>query len=221
MVVVIARSARHPAPVLELDLVRQRAFASSVVSALVFSVAFAALILAGAQFLTGHWHQSILRAGLELTPGPVMATLAATPAARLGRRVGHHRVGAVGGVLVAVGSAYLAVRIGAAPAYLTEFFPSQIITGTGIGMSIPAFTAIGVGVAGPARFSTAIGISSMARQIGTALGAAAFVAVVGSPRPDVAVAVFHHGWIFIAVAALVAAGVMLLAGHGQRPPAGG
>jgi EmrB/QacA subfamily drug resistance transporter len=221
LVAVIARSARHPAPVLELDLIRQRPFACAIASALLFSVAFAALILAGAQFLTGHWHQSILRAGLELTPGPVMAMITATPSARLGRRIGHHRVGAAGGVLVAAGCVYLALRIGATPHYLTEFLPSQILTGTGVGVAVPSFTALPVGIAGPARFSTATGISSMARQIGTALGAAVFVAVVGNPAPAVAVAVFHHGWIVIAVAALAAAAVMLAASDGGPAAADG
>jgi len=61
----------------------------------------------------------------------------------------------------------------------------------------------------------------MARQIGTALGAAVFVAVVGNPAPAVAVAVFHHGWIVIAVAALAAAAVMLAASNGGPAAADG
>ncbi len=209
LLVVVARSARHPAPALEIGLLRQRPFLLAVGAALVFAVAFGAGILAGAQFLTVQWHQSILTAGLQLSPGPIMAASTAIPAARfLAPRLGVHRVGAIGGILVAAGAAWLAWRTGATPAYASEILPAQIVTGCGIGMASPSFVAVALSVVDTGRMSTAIGISSMFQQMGNALGAAVFVSIVGSPIGVGAVAVFHRGWLVIAAIAIAAAALI-------------
>lgn len=213
---VVVRSRRQPAPALELGLLRQRTFVCAVGSALLFGVGFANAILAGAQFLPEQWHQSILSTGLQLSPGPIMAALTAVPAARIGRRVGHRLVGALGGLLVAAGAVWLAVNVGAEPAYASVFLPAQIVTGMGVGMAMPSFTAVALSVVEPFRTSTAIGISSMFAQIGNALGAAAFVAVVGSPAAAVAVATFHRGWAFTAAMVVIAAVTLLAAGRQPR-----
>src|SRR5439155_19839618 len=114
--------------------------------------AFGALLLSGVLFLTGVWDQSILRAGLELAPGPLAALLAAGIASRLGPRVGMGAIGAVGGLFVAAGLAYNAVRLGLTPDCLGAYLPGQLITGTGIGLAMPAFTAVAVTAVPPNRF---------------------------------------------------------------------
>lgn len=86
----------------------------------------------------------------------------------------------------------------------------------GVGMAMPSFTAVALSVVEPSRTSTAIGISSMFAQIGNALGAAAFVAVVGSPAAFIAVATFHRGWAFTAAMAVIAAVMLLAAGRQPR-----
>jgi hypothetical protein len=82
---------------------------------------------------------------------------------------------------------------------------------------MPAFTAAAVSAVPRTRFATAIGVSSMFRQVGAALGAAAFVAIVGAPAPASAVASYRNGRIFMAVAA--ASGALLMALSGSRKPA--
>ncbi|HEU5109584.1 MAG TPA: MFS transporter [Micromonosporaceae bacterium] len=209
-VTAVVRSARHPAPVLELSLLRIPSFALAVTSAFAFFVAFAALLLAGVLFLTEVWGHSVLRAGLELAPGPLMALAFAAVAGRVGPRVGMPVVGGVGGLLVACGLLLNASLVGPTPDYLGTFLPGQLVTGAGVGLAMPAFTAVAVAAVGPARFSTAIGISSMFRQVGAALGVAALVAVLGTPGPDAVLAAFRRGWVFMAVAAAVG-GLLLVA----------
>ena len=92
------RAAAHPSPV---D--RAGAAARALVRGLerrrplFFSAAFAAFLLANVLFLTAVWHDSVLRAGLSLAPGPVMAaTVASPPGARrplrpAGLRTPRHR----------------------------------------------------------------------------------------------------------------------------------
>jgi EmrB/QacA subfamily drug resistance transporter len=205
----IIRSLRHPAPVLEMSILRVPSFALAVASALAFFAAFGALLLSGVLFLTGVWGHSILRAGLELAPGPLAALVFAVVASRVGPRVGMGAVGAVGGLFVAAGLAYNAARLGLTPDYAGAFLPGQLIGGAGIGLSMPAFTAVAVGAVPPSRFATAIGISSMFRQVGAALGVAAFVAIVGTPTRAGAIEAYRHGWYFMVVASVVGALFML------------
>jgi EmrB/QacA subfamily drug resistance transporter len=216
----LARSARHPVPALELPILRVRSFALAVASGLVFFTAFAALLLAGVLFLTQVWGHSILRAGLELTPGPLAALVLAMVAGRVSRRgVPMPTLGAIGGVLVAAGLTLYVVRLGLVPDYPADYLPAQLVTGAGIGLAMPAFTAVAVSAVEPARFATAIGISSMFRQVGGALGVATFVAIVGTPSRSDAISAYRHGWIFMAAAALVGALLMLAARLKASPAA--
>lgn len=208
--VTVLRSARHPVPVLELSILRVPSFAFAIASALVFFAAFGAMLLSGVLFLTGVWGQSILRAGLELAPGPLAALAFAVVASRLGPRLGMGTVGAVGGLVVAAGLAVNAVRLGLTPDYLGGFLPGQLISGAGIGLAMPAFTAVAVSAVPASRFATAIGISSMFRQVGGALGVAAFVAIVGTPTLGTAIESYRHGWYFMIAAAAVG-GVFMVA----------
>jgi EmrB/QacA subfamily drug resistance transporter len=214
--VTVIRSVRHPVAVLELPILRVPSFALAVASALAFFAAFGALLLSGVLFLTGVWGHSILRAGLELAPGPVAALAFAIVASRVGPRVGMGAVGAVGGLLVALGLAYNAVRLGLIPDYLGAYLPGQLIGGAGIGLAMPAFTAVAISAVPPSRFATAIGISSMFRQVGAALGVAAFVAIVGTPARAVAIAAYRHGWYFMIVAAAIGSLFMLAARFAPR-----
>ncbi len=54
-------------------------------------------------FLTGVWHESVLRAGLQIAPGPAMAAMFAVPAGLLAARVGERVTGALGALLFAAG----------------------------------------------------------------------------------------------------------------------
>jgi EmrB/QacA subfamily drug resistance transporter len=209
LAVAVDRSRRHPAPALELAMLRMPSFALAVASATAFFAGFGGMLLAGVLYLTQVWGQSVLRAGLELAVGPLLAMLAAVAASRLGPRFGMANVGAVGGVLVAAGIALNAARLGVTPDFVRDYLPGQILTGAGVGLSMPAFTAAAISAVHATRFATAIGLSSAFRQIGAALGVAAFVALVGSPTRGQAVAAYRDGWAFMIAAALLGAAFML------------
>jgi hypothetical protein len=109
------------------------------------------LLLSGVLFLTQVWGHSILRAGLELTPGPLGALAAAVVASRVGPRIGMGTVGAIGGALVAIGIGWNAVRLGTTPDYLGAYLPGQIVGGLGVGLAIPSSTAVSVTAVGRRR----------------------------------------------------------------------
>jgi MFS family permease len=211
------RSARHPVPALELSMLRVPAFALAVASALAFFAAFAAMLLSSVLFLTQVWGESIILAGFQLAPGPLMAMVAAVVASRIGPRFGMATIGACGGLLVAVGIASYATRVGLTPDYAGALLPGQLITGAGVGLAMPAFTAVAVGAVDQTRFSTAIGISSMFRQVGGVLGVAALVAILGTPARTEALHAFRHGWVLTIAAAAVGALLMLAARFTPAP----
>jgi MFS family permease len=194
------RSARHPAPVLELSLLRPPAFALSSLSALLFFAAFAVMLFGNVLFLTNVWHYSVTRAGFAFFPGPSIAAIVAGVSGRFGGRYGSARVGAPGGIIFALASLWFLTRLGDEPHYLTGYLPGQALGGLGIGLMLPAFTALAAATLPPERIATGIGVQTTFRQIGAALGLASFVAIVGSStlanKSD-----FNGSWLFMAIAA--------------------
>ncbi|TQJ08721.1 MFS transporter [Lapillicoccus jejuensis] len=213
----VVRSTRHPEPALDVALLRVPSLAVAVAAATVFFTGFAAMLIAGVLFLTGVWGHSVLRAGAEMSVGPALAVVGAVAASRLGPRYGAGRVGAAGAVVVAVGLSTYPLLVTATPAYTRTFLPGQVLTGLGVGLALPAFTSLAVAAAPPARFATAIGLSTAFRQVGSALGVAVFVAVLGTPGPGQAVAAFGTAWHVMAVCVLAAA--VLLATARRTAPA--
>ncbi len=190
------RAARHRAPVIDLSLMRIRAFALSNGVTVVMAGGFYAYTLCNVLFLTGVWHYSILTAGLALTPGPFTAMAVAGPASRLVERVGHRAVVVPGALIWAGGMAYFAETLGVKADFLTGWLPGMVILGIGAGLSFPTLSGAAVGsVPGP-RFAVATSLNSVARQLGAAIGVAILIAIVGNPGRLQALHAFEHGWWF-------------------------
>jgi MFS family permease len=202
------RVVRHPTPIVEPELLAVRAFSAATLGSLLFFAAFAGMLLASVLFLTGVWHEPILTAGLMISPGPAMAALTAIPGARLGARLGPGRVGALGTVLFALGGVWWIGHLGSAPRYAAEFLPGMLIGGIGVGLVIPSLTGAVAATLPPARLATGIAVQTTGRQLGSALGFAILIAVLGTPH---GAADFNGGWRFMLAASLLA-GVSLLAG---------
>ena len=206
----VLRSAHHPAPVLELSILRVRAFALSSLSAALFFAAFAAMLLSNVLFLTDVWHYTAIKAGLLMTPGPLAAATFAPLSGRLAARIGVGKVGALGAVLFVLGCLWWIWQIGAQPGYATEALPGMLVGGAGVGLVLPAFTIAATSTLPPTRLATGIGAQTMFRQIGATLGVAAFVAILGTPGPGDVLDAFDHTRWFMSASAVAAALALLL-----------
>ena len=109
-----------------------------------YAMGFYAMLLGNVLFLTGVWHYSIMKAGLAITPGPLVVAAVSGPAGRLATRVGFRAVLVTGAALLASGLIWYATRVGLHPAYLTEWLPATIVTGLGIGLTFPVLSAAAV-----------------------------------------------------------------------------
>jgi EmrB/QacA subfamily drug resistance transporter len=201
------RIVTHPAPIVEPQLLAVRAFSAATLGSLLFFAGFAGMLLASVLFLTEIWHEPILTAGLMISPGPAMAALTAIPGARLGARFGPGRVGALGTVLFALGGVWWIGHLGSEPQYASEFLPGMLIGGIGVGLVIPSLTGAVAATLPPERLATGIAVQTTGRQLGSALGFAILIAVLGTPH---SAGDFDGGWKFMLAASLLA-GVSLLA----------
>ena len=202
----VARSARHPRPVLELSLFRVPGFAAASGAMLLFNVGFAAMLLSTVTWMQAVWGWSALRAGLAFAPGPLMVPPVAILAGRLARRVGPGVLTVVGSLAAAVGAVSWVVGVGVRPDYLTALLPGSLLVGIGVGLVMPTLTAAAATALPPHRFATGSAVISMARQVGSTLGVAVLVVLLGSPRTTAqTLAAYQRGWAFVAVASLAAA----------------
>ena len=217
----VRRSARHPAPVLDLSLFAERSFAVANAATLLYAMGFFAMLLGNILFLTGVWHWSILAAGLAVTPGPLVVAAVSWPAGRLAARVGFRPVLGAGAVLFAGGLASYATRVGVRPDYLGAWLPAVLVTGVGIGLTFPVLGAAAVSSLPPDRFAVGSAVNQTARQVGGALGIALLAVLLGAASTGpAALSHFRHLWWFAAAMA-VASGLasLLLERPAPRRPA--
>jgi EmrB/QacA subfamily drug resistance transporter len=216
----VFRSAHHHAPVIELPLLRVRSFALGNLAAAVFFAGFGAMLLSGVLLLTEVWGYSALTAGFALSPGPLTAASFSIPSGRLGGRLGQRPVTAAGGLVFAAGFAYILATVGSAPEYATTFLPGFMLGGAGVGMVLGTLPAVVTAGLPPNRFATGTAVFGMSRQLGSAIGVAALVALVTGPARDGdLLAGLRHGWWFSLAAGLGTAALALGFGRVGIPAA--
>jgi EmrB/QacA subfamily drug resistance transporter len=207
----VLRSTRHPAPVLDLGLFRSRTFAVANLATLVYAMGFFAMLLGNILFLTDVWRYSILRAGLAVTPGPLVVALVSGFAGRAAARVGFRRVLVPGSVCFASGLLWLATQVEAEPAFLAQWLPGTLLVGLGIGLTFPVLSAAAVSSLPADRFGVGSAVNQTARQVGGSIGIALLVVILGAPgSPADALSHFRHLWLYGAGMALLAGGLATL-----------
>lgn len=199
----IRRSARHASPVLDLTLFSDRTFSTANTATLVYALAFFPMLLGNILFLTGVWEYSILRAGLAVTPGPLIVAAIAGPAGKLAGRVGFRWILLVGATCMAAGLVWNALIVDAERSYVAHWLPGTVAVGVGIGLTFPVLSAASVSSLPPHRYAVGSAVNQTARQVGGALGIAVLVVLLGSEAGGGAgVTEFHHLWWWAAGAAL-------------------
>jgi len=198
----VARTLRHPHPLIERDLFTSRPFTGATIALFVYFIGFAVFLLSVVLFLQGQWHYSVVRSGLAIAPGPATAAVFAVSAGRIRARFGRVLPAMAGTLLMVVAAGYWMLFAGAHPDYAVAFLPGLFAGGISAGLTqAPLFAA--AGTLPPDRATTGSAVLNMARQVGSAIGVAVVVVVLGSAATRT-VADFHHVWAAEAVAGLVA-----------------
>jgi EmrB/QacA subfamily drug resistance transporter len=206
------RCLSHPSPVVDPSMLGVRSFALAGTASLLFSAAFAAMLLAGVLFMTGVWHETVLTAGLSLAPGPLMAATFAPLAGVLANRLGQRALAAAGISVFALGCAWWLWQLGPERDYAGEMLPGLMVTGIGVGLTLPSLASAAAASLPPARFATGSAVFTMSRQLGFVLGVAILVAVLGSADAADPAAAFDGAWLFMITAAVLGAAAAVAIG---------
>ncbi len=207
---------RAHAPILDLELFGARAFSLASLSAFLFSVAFAAMLLGNVLFLTGPWDESVLVAGLSLAPGPMLAAVVAVTSGRLSARIGQGPTAVLGNLVFGVGVLWFLWRAELRPDYVGAILPGMVLTGIGVGLLLPSVSTAVASTLRPSRLASGSAVLTASRQLGSVLGVAGLVAVYGAHAGPDPLDAFRAGWIFMALACVV--GAVAAAGIGAAHP---
>jgi EmrB/QacA subfamily drug resistance transporter len=204
----VQRSRTHAAPAIDLKVFESRTVALANAATLAYAIGFFAMLLANVLFLTTVWHYSILKAGLAITPGPlVVATLSSTTG-RLAARWGYRPVLMAGGIVFAMGELVAVTAVDATPSYLAVWLPASLLIGLGVALTFPVLSAAAVSGLPPERFGVGGAINQTSRQLGAVLGVALLVSIIGTPSSQAeAMDAFRQAWLMSAGAGLVCAAI--------------
>jgi len=212
-VIFAQRCRRHPAPVLDTELLRAPGFGVTAALTAIGSAGFFALGLANVLYLMVVWRYSPLKAGLALTPAPFVAALAAGLTGRFGVHRDRRVLVFLGACVWTAGPVVLLARMGPRPDYLGAYLPAAVLLAIGIGIAFPLVSDAAVSAAPRGRFAGASALNGTIRQVGAAMGVAILASLLGHAAVTGTPSAFHRGWIFAGVCfALVAIGAL-----GLRP----
>lgn len=166
--------ARHAAPLLDVRLFRNRAFATGSVSVTVqFTAAFGALYVL-AQYLQLVQGYGPLESGLVLWPIAVSLLPLSMASAHIAQRIGLGALTCLGLVVVVAGVLLLG-RLGPGSSYV-ELAIAVCVLGGGLGLTAPAATSAILDNVPPDKYGVASAVNDATREIGAALG----IALAGS-----------------------------------------
>lgn len=172
--------ARHaPAPLVDLRLFENRTYRFANGATLTFGIAFTIMFLAFFFYMRGVWHYSLSQAGLAVTPGPLLVIPTAIVTGRLAARLGHRPFLLGGSLLYAASSLWFLTVPGTEPDYLRHWLPGLLMSGIAVGLVLPSLSASAVSRLPPAHYAVGSAVNQATRQIGSVLGVAVTIAVLG------------------------------------------
>jgi MFS family permease len=207
----VAHIRRHHDPLVTPRLFSVRAFRAGAAGILAYYTGFAAMLLGMTLLLTGPWHFSVLQAAAGIAPGPITAGIVSPFSGRLSARFGVRGTVVAGAVLFAAAGAWLLASAGDSPAYAAVVLPAMLLWGVANALIQPPLFA-SADAAPRAELASGSAVLATARQLGSALGVAIFVAVLGG-RAAGGLAGFDRAWIVVVITAAITAFAGLATGR--------
>lgn len=206
LAVFVLRCQRVANSVIHLGLFRARNFRWGNAAMTVYASGFSALFLGNILFLTRVWSYSILEAGLAISVGPVIVVVTSPLFGRLAGRIGQRRLLVPGGLIWALGGVLLIARASTDPEYVAVYLPAWICAAVGVSLVLPQLSSVAVQGLPADQFGAGSAVVQAVRYLGSTLGVAVVIALVGE-ESITSLTSFRHVWWFlvacgIAVAAL-------------------
>ncbi|MDW3217003.1 MAG: MFS transporter [Acidimicrobiales bacterium] len=176
--ILIARSARHPEPILYLPLFGDHDF--RVGSSLSFLVAgtFAGTFLAMVQLMSQSWGLSLMWSGLAVGMIPAIAGPMSVVAGRLADRYGHRAVILPGSLLLAGSALWMYTQVTEERQILAVWVPFVVLYGFGVGCAHAATQAAALTNVTGDRLGIGGSMNRISQEIGQTLCAAIVIALL-------------------------------------------
>jgi len=131
-------------------------------------------------YMNSIWHYSLPLAGVAMAPGPLLVVPVAALSGRLASRYGHRPLLVVGCLIYAASALWFLLVPGTEPAYLTRWLLGMLFSGIGVGMVLPSLSGAAVSHLPSDHYAVGGAINQAIRQIGSAMGVALTVLLLGS-----------------------------------------
>ncbi len=179
MGVFIAWARVAKAPLVHLGLFRNRTYAYANLATFTFGMAFSIMFFAFFFYMRGIWHYSLPLAGLAITPGPLLVMPVAILSGRVAARIGHRPLLVGGASIYACSGFWFLLVPGTQPHYVTQWLPGLMLSGIGVGMTLPSLAAAAVNKLPVDQYAVGSAVNQATRQIGSVLGVALTVLLLG------------------------------------------
>ena len=213
----VQSSRRHRSPLIDPALLKIRPFVVGNLATIVAGVGFYAYLLTNILWLQYVWGYSILVSGLAVVPGALVAALLAARLGPLAQSRGYRLVIIPGAIVWALAYVWYVARVEVTPDFWGAWLPGQVLSGIGVGATLPVLGSAALAAVPGGRFATASAVNSSARQIGGVIGIAVLVVIIGTPSPTSTVDSLKNGWVFSAVCFALTAVVAAFVGRVEAP----
>lgn len=220
----VHRTRTHPTPIIDPALLRVPSFLWANITALLFCVAFGAVLPSVILRLQTGAGFDALTTGLAIAPGPLLVPVFAAIGQRLARVWSPRMIIALGNLTVGAGAVTLALSARPDVSYLAHVLPGWLLVGVGVGLCLPTLLAAATVPLPPEHVSTGSAVVNTSRQLGYVFGVTMLVAILGTITPAAdATDSYQRGWTAIAAVSLLSSLAALGINAKVRPrvPAGG
>ena len=166
-------------PLVDLGLFRNPTYAAANAATLTFGIAFAMMFFAFFFYMANVWHYGIARAGIAIAPGPLMVIPVAILTGRLAARLGHRPFLVGGSLLYAAAGLWFLLVPGTDAAYVTQWLPGLLLSGTSVGLVLPSLAGAAVSRLPAQHYAVGSAVNQATRQIGAVIGVAITVLLLG------------------------------------------
>ena len=214
--VFIGRCRQHPEPLVNLALFRIRTFGVATLASGLLATSTSATWLLYPIFMDRIWGYETWQIGLAITPGPAILVVLNLFTGRYADRHGYKAMMILGTGVATTGTLYLGLMLRPENSYWEGFLPATLLIGGGMALVLGPINSAALREIPEASLAEANAGFNTVRMLGTALGVALAVAVLGSlDRPDLA-ASFTRALVLLA-ATMAIAPMLLAAAYPGEP----
>lgn len=170
------------APLVDLRLFHNRTYSYVNLATLIFGIAFSMMFFAFFFYMSAIWKYPLPLAGLAMMPGPLLVVPTAALSGRVASRYGHRPLLLIGCLIYALSGLWFLLVPGLEPAYLTQWLPGMLLSGLGVGLVMPSLAGAAVSRLSADHYAVGSAVNQAVRQIGSVMGVALTVLLLGSPH---------------------------------------